>query len=127
MQKGSREHYLHLHQDVDIALDPFPYNGGVTTCDALWMGVPVISLAGTGYASRQGVSLLTNVGLPELIAPTPDAYVDIASRLAADRDHLNELRTGLRGRMRLSPLLDSQRFTRHLEEALGSVWERWCR
>jgi predicted O-linked N-acetylglucosamine transferase (SPINDLY family) len=118
-----RQRYLELYRTVDICLDPFPYNGGVTTCDALWMGVPVISLAGNAYVSRQGVSMLSNLGLPELIAATPDAYVEIAVGLASDLARLRELRATLRERMSRSPLTDAQRFTRGLEEAYRRMWE----
>jgi predicted O-linked N-acetylglucosamine transferase (SPINDLY family) len=117
--------YLDLHNGVDIALDPFPYNGGVTTCDSLWMGVPVISLAGPMYVSRQGVTLLTNVGLEDLIARTADDYVEIATGLANDLARLRSLRGELRGRMRNSPLTDAARLTRHLEDAYRRMWEEY--
>jgi protein O-GlcNAc transferase len=114
--------YFALFATADLALDPWPYNGGVTTCDALWMGVPVISMAGRTYVSRQGVSLLHAVGLPELIADSPEGYVEIARQWAADRDRLKAVRADLRGRMRASPLTDSIRFTRHLEAAYRRMW-----
>ncbi len=114
---ASRAGYLELHQGVDVCLDTFPYNGITTTCDALWMGVPVVSLAGKTSVSRQGVSLLTNVGLAELIAQTPDDYVAVAARLAADPGRLASLRSGLRDRMAASPLMDARQFTRRLEAA----------
>jgi predicted O-linked N-acetylglucosamine transferase (SPINDLY family) len=120
------DRYLELYRQIDIALDPFPYNGGVTTCDALWMGVPVITLAGDSYVSRQGVSLLSNLGLHDWIAATPEDYVARAARWATDLEGLGRLRAGLRERMRVSPLCDGARFTRRLEEAYRALWRRWC-
>jgi protein O-GlcNAc transferase len=114
--------YLALLGAADLALDPWPYNGGVTTCDALWMGVPVVALAGKTYVARQGVSLLNAVGLPELVADSPDGYVEIARRWAADRDRLRAVRAKLRDRMRTSALTDVARFTRQLESAYGRMW-----
>jgi predicted O-linked N-acetylglucosamine transferase (SPINDLY family) len=121
-----RDRYLELYQQIDIALDSFPYNGGVTTCDALWMGVPVITLAGNSYVSRQGVSLLSNVDLRDWIAATPEDYEALAVRWAKDLKALGRLRSGLRERMRNSPLCDSAGFTRRLEEAYRAMWHRWC-
>ena len=118
-----REQYLQYFQKVDIALDPFPYNGGVTTCDALWMGVPVITLAGETYVSRQGVSLLSNVGLEDWIADSVDAYVETAVRWATDLCGLQKLRAELRERMRAT-LCDGQAFTRDLEGAYRTMWQR---
>lgn len=120
----SRYAYLKLYHGVDVCLDPFPYNGITTTCDALWMGVPLITLAGRTSVSRQGVGLLSNVGLHELIAETPDAYVAVAARLTAQLSKLSALRSGLRERMTRSPLMDRVRFTRRLEAAYVDVRER---
>ena len=113
----TRSDYLELYHGVDIALDPFPYNGVTTTCDALWMGAPVISLAGGMCVSRQGVRFLRNVGLDELIAETPEDYVRIAADLADDVPRLATLHFGLRDRMSHSPLMNSHRLTRDLEAA----------
>jgi predicted O-linked N-acetylglucosamine transferase (SPINDLY family) len=124
--KAPRLQYLGNYQRIDICLDPFPYNGAVTTCDALWMGVPVVTLAGDRYVSRQGVCLLTNLGLPELIALTPDAYVRIAIDLAQDRERLRDLRTGLRQQLIASPISDCRRYMRNLEAALQAMWRKWC-
>jgi predicted O-linked N-acetylglucosamine transferase (SPINDLY family) len=121
----AREH-LALYQRVAIALDPFPYQGTTTTCEALWMGVPVVSLAGRTHVARVGVSLLSNVGLPELIAQSEAEYVRIAVALAQDRRRLEELRAGLRQRMRASPLLDWPRFARQMEGAYREMWRTWC-
>jgi predicted O-linked N-acetylglucosamine transferase (SPINDLY family) len=121
----AREH-LALYNRVAIALDPFPYQGTTTTCEALWMGVPVVSLAGQTHVSRVGVSLLHNVGLPELIGQNAEEYVRIAVALAQDRRRLEELRAGLRERMRQSPLLDWSSFARHMEAAYRQMWRTWC-
>ncbi len=110
---------------MDIALDPFPYNGVTTTCDALWMGVPVISQAGRMSVSRQGVRFLRTVGLDELLAETLEDYVRIATALAGDLARLADLRSGLRERMSRSPLMDAQRLTRDLEAAYVGIWENW--
>jgi protein O-GlcNAc transferase len=107
-------------------LDPFPCNGGTTTCDALWMGVPVISLAGQIALGRAGASILSNVGLPELIAQTPADYIRIATDFARDTDRLTVLRTSLRDTMRRSPLCDAARFTLDLESAFRSMWKQYC-
>jgi predicted O-linked N-acetylglucosamine transferase (SPINDLY family) len=118
--------HFERYNQVDIGLDPFPCNGGTTSCDSMWMGVPVISLAGDSFISRMGVSMLTNVGLTGLIADTQDDYIRIAGQLAGDLDYLRSLREGLRERMRSSPLMDAPRFTRSLEQAFRDMWTRWC-
>jgi predicted O-linked N-acetylglucosamine transferase (SPINDLY family) len=122
---SSRE-YFDLYHGIDVGLDPFPCAGGTTTCDALWMGVPVVTLAGRTAVGRAGVSLLSNVGLPELIAQTEDQYIRIASDLAANLPYLAQVRKGLRERMQKSPLADGPRFARHMDDALRSLWQRWC-
>jgi predicted O-linked N-acetylglucosamine transferase (SPINDLY family) len=109
---------------VDLCLDPFPYNGVTTTCDALWMGVPVLTLAGRTCVQRQGCSILRNVGLDELVAETSAAYEQLAVRLAGDLPRLAGLRAGLRQRLERSPLMDAVRFTRHLEDAYRTAWEK---
>jgi predicted O-linked N-acetylglucosamine transferase (SPINDLY family) len=119
--------HLAAYDRVDIALDPFPYNGTTTTCEALWMGVPVVALAGDTHMSRVGVSLLTRGGLPELVADRPAQYVEIAARLAADRERLRGLRRDLRDRIAGSPVCDAALVTRELETALRQVWREWCR
>jgi protein O-GlcNAc transferase len=111
-----RDH-LALYHGVDVALDPFPYNGTTTTCEALWMGVPVISLAGRVHAGRVGLSLLTHTGLADWTAATPDDYVRLAVNAAHDLPRLADLRRKLRDRLRVSPLCDAPRFTRSLEDA----------
>jgi predicted O-linked N-acetylglucosamine transferase (SPINDLY family) len=122
----SRKMHLEQYRSVDIGLDPFPYNGTTTTCEALWMGVPVVTLAGKVHAGRVGVSQLSNLGLTELIGQTPDEYVAIASRLAADLEHLGTLRKELRDRMTASPLTDAQGFTKNLERTYLGMWKDWC-
>ena len=118
--------YLALRNRVDIALDPFPCNGGTTTCDSLWMGVPTVTLEGSMFVSRAGASLLTNVGLPELVARSAGEYVAIAAGLAGDLPRLESLRAGLRERMRASPLCDAPRFVANLEHLYREAWQTWC-
>jgi predicted O-linked N-acetylglucosamine transferase (SPINDLY family) len=120
---ASRYEYLELYHALDIGLDPFPYNGVTTTCDALWMGVPVISLAGRMSVSRQGVRFLRAVGLNELLGETLEDYVRIATDLAGDRARLADLRSDLRERMSRSPLMDAVRLTGDLEAAYRGIWE----
>lgn len=112
--------------DVDFCLDPPHANGGTTTCDALWMGVPVVTRVGPTPFARVGLCHLTNVGLTELIAYDDEAYVDIAVRLAADPERLTALRRGLRQRFAASPLMDAPRYARGLEQAFRGVWRAWC-
>ncbi len=126
LDRASRDQYLNQVATIDIALDPFPYNGGVTTCDALWMGVPVVTLAGTQYLSRQGVSVLNNAGLPELMAPSAESYAAIAVGLAKDLGQLSRIREGLRDKLGRSIIMDGPRYVRSLERAYREVWSRWC-
>ena len=122
----SLEDYLRGFDAVDIALDTTPYSGGTTTCDALWMGVPVITVPGTRSVSRSAASVLSAVGLPDWIASDGDDYVRRAARFAGERELLAELRRSLRSRMRASPLMDEERFTRDLEQAYRWMWRKWC-
>lgn len=119
----SHAHHLDLYNRVDIALDTFPYHGTTTTCEALWMGVPVVTLAGATHVSRVGVSLLERTGLGDLVAYSPSVYAARACALAADLDHLAALRAGLRERVAASPLGDAVRFTRELEDLYRRLWE----
>lgn len=114
--------HLEAYNQLDIALDTFPYHGTTTTCEALWMGVPVVTLAGSAHVSRVGVSLLSCVDLPELVAKSPEEYVSIAVGLAKDLPRLAELRRTLRLRMRASPLMDGARFARDIESAYRQMW-----
>ena len=111
--------YLRLYGRIDIALDPWPYNGGTTTIDAAWMGVPVVSLAGQMPLARVGLSLMHNLGLSELVAMDEAQYITIAKDLALDPPRLRTLRRTLRDRLQSSPLMDAARFTRQLEDAYG--------
>ena len=121
----SHNDHLQTFNSMDIALDTSPYNGTTTTCEALWMGVPVVSRAGDIHVSRVGASLLETVGLGDLVARGDDEYVEIAVRLAADRSRLRDLRSTLRERMKTSPLMDGPRFTKNLEAALKQMWRHW--
>jgi protein O-GlcNAc transferase len=124
--KVSLPEYLASHRQIDIGLDPFPCNGGTTTCDALWMGVPVVTLVGRTAVGRGGASVLRNIGLPELVAETPEQYIQIATGLANDLPRLAELRRTLRTRMQASPLMDAPRFARNVEAAYRQMWRNWC-
>jgi len=121
-----RAEYLAIHQRVDVALDPFPCNGGTTTCDSLWMGLPVISLIGDTFLSRAGYSLLSVAGLAEFAAASPAEYVAIGQRLARDLDGLAALRASLRARVAASPLVDARQFARDMEAAYRQMWRQWC-
>ena len=118
--------HLARYHDVDVALDTFPYGGTTTTCEALWMGVPVVTLAGPTHRSRVGLTLLSAVGLSELTATTPQQYVDLAVTLAGEPARLRALRDSLRERVRLSPLTDARRFTENLESAYRQMWRAHC-
>jgi len=121
-----RLQYLELYHRIDVGLDTFPYNGHTTSLDSFWMGVPVITLVGRTVVGRAGLSQLTNLGLPELIARTPEQYVQIATDLAGGLPRLAELRRTLRARMQASPLMDAPRFTRNIEAAYRQMWRNWC-
>jgi predicted O-linked N-acetylglucosamine transferase (SPINDLY family) len=116
-----RDRYWQVLSGIDIALDPFPYNGGATTCECLWMGVPVVSLAGRFGFARSGASILGSIGLSELVAASEDEYLGTAARLARDRARLGTLSRELRARLRASPLLDAKRFARAFEQALRGI------
>jgi predicted O-linked N-acetylglucosamine transferase (SPINDLY family) len=116
------EAHLARYGEIDVGLDVFPYNGTTTTCEALWMGVPVVTLAGKSHAARVGASILSHAGLSELIASSADDYVEKARALASDGAWLRRLRLGMRERLRASTLIDARRFTRTLEEAYRRLW-----
>jgi len=118
--------HLRLYNRIDIALDTFPYHGTTTTCEALWMGVPVVTLAGQTHVSRVGVSLLSAVELQDLVAADRDSYVRNAIELARDVPRRAALRHELRGRMQRSPLMDAERFARSVEAVYRTIWQRWC-
>jgi protein O-GlcNAc transferase len=121
------EAHMGSYGEIDIALDPFPYNGTTTTCEAMWMGVPMINLIGNRHAGRVGLDLLSQVGLAELATPDIESYVATAVALANDLPRLQQLRSMLRERMRTSPLCDAPRFACAFEGALRAMWRQWCR
>ncbi len=118
--------HLSAYGEVDIGLDTHPYNGTTTSCEALWMGVPIVSLLGGTHVSRVGAAILTHLGLSSLVAETPADYVRIAARLADDREALARLRAGLRPMMQATDLCDSAAFTARLEQAYRAMWQQWC-
>lgn len=120
---AGRGAHLAAYSRVDIALDPFPYNGVTTTVEALWMGVPVLTLAGQRFVSHQGVGLLSNAGLLDWVASDADDFVSKAVMHASDLSRLAGVRAGLREKVQVSPLFDAQRFARHFERALRGMWE----
>jgi protein O-GlcNAc transferase len=126
MQSCSRVEHLRRHRLMDIALDPFPYNGHTSTLEALWLGIPVITLTGASAIARGGFSILSNLGLTELAAGSEEEYVETAVKLAHDLPRLTALRANLRGRLEASPLMDTRRFTRDIEAAYRAMWQRWC-
>ncbi|MBP2316539.1 tetratricopeptide repeat protein [Azospirillum soli] len=121
-----QDDHLNQYGQIDIALDSFPYGGMTTTCEALWMGVPVVTMLGDRTCARYGNSVLNAVGLGELVATDPEQFGEIAARLAGDLDQLAELRATLRDRMARSPLCDGPGFTRAMEAAYRDMWNRWC-
>lgn len=118
--------YLALHNEVDINLDAFPYAGGTTTCHALWMGVPAVTLCGSTPASRGGASVLHAAGLAELLADSENQYLQIATLLASDLERMAMLRASLRERVATSPLCDTARFASALEASFRNMWRAWC-
>jgi len=118
--------YLELYHHIDAGLDSFPYSGHTTSLDSYWMGVPVITQVGQTVVGRAGLSQLTNLGLPELVAQTPEQYVQIATEVARNLPRLAELRRTLRARMQASPLMDSPRFARNVEAVYRQMWRTWC-
>jgi predicted O-linked N-acetylglucosamine transferase (SPINDLY family) len=127
MRGGSaHKQVLGEYGDIDIALDTFPYNGGATTCDALWMGVPVITLEGDRMISRQTMSILSSIGLTDFIADNKDSYVDIAVEWSDKINQLAEIRKKLRGLLASSPVCDAGKFTSDLEDIYRKIWKTWC-
>ncbi len=118
--------YFETYERLDIALDPFPFGGGTTTCDALWMSVPVLTLAGDRAVGRGGVSILSNIGLIDWIARDMDDYVRLAVEKAANLPELAAWRSSLRDRLKQSPLMDASRFARNVETAYRTMWREWC-
>jgi predicted O-linked N-acetylglucosamine transferase (SPINDLY family) len=122
---ASLKEHFESYGFVDIALDTYPYNGTTTTCEALSMGVPVVTMVGTRHAARVGNSLLRSVGLDDCIADTPEAFGEIAGRLAQDKERLQTLRTELRSKLRSSNLGDPQKFVPAMQEALENMWKQF--
>lgn len=116
--------YLTAYHRIDIALDPFPFNGGITTTDSLWMGVPVLTVAGQTYVGRQGVAILTRLGLTDFVVESPLDLAEKAKSWAGRRAELAEIRAGLRERMVASPVCDAPRYVRNLEAAFREVWRQ---
>ena len=125
VQRQSLAKYFEQYNAIDIALDPFPYCGATTTLDALWMGVPVVSLAGETAVQRAGLSILSRIGLADLVAGDIDNYIGRAVELAGQRERIAELRRTLRQRMRASPLMDAAAFARDVERLYRMMWSTW--
>lgn len=123
-QVADHNAHLSLYNKIDIALDPFPYNGTTTTCEALWMGVPVVTLIGNTHAGRVGSSLLTNVGLKSLVTENYEGYIQVINYLTQDLNKLNRLRMGLRNALILSPICDAKNFTKELEDVFLKIIEK---
>jgi predicted O-linked N-acetylglucosamine transferase (SPINDLY family) len=122
-----RADLLASYNRVDIALDPYPYGGGTTTAEALWMGAPVVTLRGGTWTGRVSESILSSVGLSDLVAGSQEAYVDLAATLAANQDRRTALHATLRSRLEASPFCDGEGFTRQLEDAWRAMWKHWCK
>jgi len=118
-----RQKYFAAYNQIDITLDPFPFTGGTTSVESLWMGVPLVTLAGNTLISRQGVGVLMNAGLPDWIANDEEDYLAKTVLFASDLDKLAMLRAGLRSQVLASPLFDAPRFARNIENALWNMWE----
>jgi len=123
----STDDHLELYNEIDIGLDPFPYNGATTTCEALWMGVPVITLLGDCHVGRVGASILTNVGLTNFIAQDIENYIKLAVEMAANTNYLQEIRKGLRERMQRAPLCDAHSFASDIETAYKDMWRKYLK
>jgi len=121
----SMEDHLGLYNAIDISLDPFPYNGATTTCEALWMGVPVVTLLGDRHAGRVGASILSNVGLTDFIAHDINSYIDLAVEMSANTSYLQKIRAGLRERMQSAPLCDALSFASDVETAYQNMWRKY--
>jgi protein O-GlcNAc transferase len=125
LSRDSRLNYLRYYNQIDLGLDTLPYNGHTTSIDSMWMGVPVVTLIGKTVVGRAGFSQLSNVGLTELAATTPEQFIEIARKTAADLPKLAELRRTLRQRTRSSPLMDGERFARDIESAYRRMWAEY--
>ena len=115
--------HLAIYTRIDVAMDTMPYNGTTTTCEALWMGVPVVTTAGKTHAARVSASLLEAVGLGELIARDPEHMIELATQLVNDPARLAAYRATIRGKMAASPLCDATHFAQQMGEALRRMWQ----
>ncbi|PPR58607.1 MAG: hypothetical protein CFH07_00767, partial [Alphaproteobacteria bacterium MarineAlpha3_Bin6] len=122
----SRQTHLALYEQIDISLDPFPFNGATTTFEALSMGVPVISLLGKHFVDRVAASIVTHAGYPEFVAKTKEDYVELAKNLASDIDNLNNLRLSMRDNLHKSKICDGEPYCRNIETAFRDMWTTWC-
>ena len=122
----SFEDHLASYRGVDVALDPFPYNGTMSTLDALWMGVPVVTLRGNRWLARVGAAIALEAGLPDLVCETEEEYVEKAIALAHQPERLSALRKSLRIILETSPVCDSKGFTKSLESLYQQTWQAWC-
>ena len=123
--QGASGDYFARYPDMDIMLDTYPYTGGGTTCDALYMGVPVISLYGERHGSRFGYSLLQNIGLGELACASKQEYIEKAAALGRDRELIRTLHKRIRPMMQQSPVMDGPQYTREVEAAYEQIWQTW--
>ena len=123
--EASSSDYMYRYLDVDIALDTYPYPGGGTTCDALFMGVPVVSLYGERHSSRFGLSILSNAGVGELAVASTEEYIERAAALAMDRELLNLLHRNLRQMMQQTSLMDGVKYMKELEDVYENIWQEW--
>ncbi len=126
LAKNAYDH-LACYNEIDIALDPFPFSGSTTTFEALWMGVPVVSWCGDTMVSRWTAAMLNKLEMAQCIACSPEAYVEIASSLAAHRTLLSELRFNLRSKLQHSPLCDAQARAWQMQRIYRYVWSKWCK
>ncbi len=124
--RSSRPDYLRTFQRIDLCLDALPYNGSTTACDGLWMGVPMVTLVGNTGCGRVGMSTMVNVGLPELVAHSPEEFVRIATDWAGDLKRLGHWRQNLRETMRNSPIMNRKQFVESMEAAYRRMWRKWC-
>lgn len=126
VQRSGPDGYYRRYNSIDIALDPVPFNGHTTTCDAAWMGCPTITLSGEIYAHRFGGSVLRNLNLPDLVTTSPNDYVAAATKLGTDLERLSSLRSNLRFTMQNSLITNGPAFTKNLEQAYRHMWQNWC-
>ena len=122
-----RQSHLALYDQIDISLDPFPFNGATTTYEALIMGLPVVTLLGKHFVDRVAGSIVTHAGYPEFAVNTKDAYIELAKKLAGDIDTLNKLRLSMRKHVHKSKLCDGEPYCRNLEKAFRDIWTTWCK